>query len=154
MKQINWSDICLYNLIRSCLNEAWCLPSTLISRFPTLFINMLYLRNKEDSMDKFACVKLKREVPWAYCMTSVFCSREWSLETISVLCVCVCAVFIQEKRRLAIRNAAQQWEGVRACLELPPANGAKEEVSPENSPAHSPAQTNGLAQEPSPEEPR
>ncbi|XP_039651827.1 leucine-rich repeat-containing protein 49 isoform X4 [Perca fluviatilis] len=60
----------------------------------------------------------------------------------------------KEKRRLAIRNAAQQWEGVRACLELPPANGAKEEVSPENSPAHSPAQTNGLAQETSPDEPR
>ncbi|XP_054474352.1 leucine-rich repeat-containing protein 49 [Anoplopoma fimbria] len=60
----------------------------------------------------------------------------------------------KEKRRLAIRNAAQQWEGVRACLELPPTNGAKEEVSPENSPAHSPAQTNGHAQEPSPDEPR
>ncbi|CAJ1048757.1 leucine-rich repeat-containing protein 49 isoform X1 [Xyrichtys novacula] len=60
----------------------------------------------------------------------------------------------KEKRRLAIRNAAQQWEGVRACLELPPTNGAKEEVSPENSPAHCPAQTNGLTQEPSPEEPR
>nr|XP_033470461.1 leucine-rich repeat-containing protein 49 isoform X2 [Epinephelus lanceolatus] len=60
----------------------------------------------------------------------------------------------KEKRRLAIRNAAQQWEGVRACLVLPPTNGAKEEVSPENSPAHSPAQTNGLAQEPSPDEPR
>uniref|UniRef100_A0A672IGV9 Leucine rich repeat containing 49 n=1 Tax=Salarias fasciatus TaxID=181472 RepID=A0A672IGV9_SALFA len=53
----------------------------------------------------------------------------------------------KEKRRLAIRNAAQQWEGVRACLELPPTNGSREEVSPENSPAHSPAQTNGLAQE-------
>ncbi|XP_047437575.1 leucine-rich repeat-containing protein 49 isoform X2 [Mugil cephalus] len=61
---------------------------------------------------------------------------------------------IHKKRRLAIRNAAQQWEGVRACLELPPTNGAKEEVSPENSPAHSPAQTNGHAQEPSPDEPR
>uniref|UniRef100_A0A8C4Z0A3 Leucine rich repeat containing 49 n=1 Tax=Gadus morhua TaxID=8049 RepID=A0A8C4Z0A3_GADMO len=53
----------------------------------------------------------------------------------------------KEKRRLAIRNAAQQWEGVRASLEPPPPNGAKEEVSPENSPAHSPAQTNGIAQE-------
>lgn len=72
------------------------------------------------------------------------------LKTISVrLCV-----LVKEKRRLAIRNAAQQWEGVRACLELPPTNGAKEEVSPENSPAHSPAQTNGLAQDPSPDEPR
>uniref|UniRef100_A0A1A8BTL7 Leucine rich repeat containing 49 n=2 Tax=Nothobranchius kadleci TaxID=1051664 RepID=A0A1A8BTL7_NOTKA len=60
----------------------------------------------------------------------------------------------KEKRRLAIRNAAQQWEGVMATLELPPTNGSKEDVSPENSPAHSPAQTNGLAQEPSPEEPR
>ncbi|KAM3876909.1 leucine-rich repeat-containing protein 49 [Diretmus argenteus] len=60
----------------------------------------------------------------------------------------------KEKRRLAIRNAAQQWEGIRACLELPPQNGLKEEVSPENSPAHSPAQSNGLAQEPSPDEPR
>ncbi|KAM9861420.1 leucine-rich repeat-containing protein 49 isoform 2-T2 [Aulostomus maculatus] len=60
----------------------------------------------------------------------------------------------KEKRRLAIRNAAQQWEGVRACLELPPTNCSKEEVSPENSPAHSPAQTNGLTQEPSPDEPR
>lgn len=68
--------------------------------------------------------------------------------------VCLCVVFIKEKRRLAIRNAAQQWEGVRACLELPPANGSKEEVSPENSPAHSPAQTNGLTQDPSPDEPR
>ncbi|XP_054892995.1 leucine-rich repeat-containing protein 49 isoform X2 [Poeciliopsis prolifica] len=60
----------------------------------------------------------------------------------------------KEKRRLAIRNAAQQWEGVKACLELPPTNGSKEDISPENSPAHSPAQTNGLAQETSPEEPR
>jgi len=70
------------------------------------------------------------------------------------VCVCVCVVSIKEKRRLAIRNAAQRWEGIRACLEPPPTNGAKEEVSPENSPAHSPAQTNGLAQEPSPDEPR
>ena len=68
-------------------------------------------------------------------------------------CVCV-RLSLQEKRRLAIRNAAQQWEGVRASLEPPPANGAKEEVSPENSPAHSPAQTNGIAQEPSPDEPK
>ncbi|KAK2853520.1 hypothetical protein Q5P01_006181 [Channa striata] len=60
----------------------------------------------------------------------------------------------KEKRRLAIRNAAQQWEGVKAYLELPPTNGAKEDVSPENSPAHSPAQSNGLIQEPSPDEPR
>ncbi|CAL8243293.1 unnamed protein product [Lota lota] len=60
----------------------------------------------------------------------------------------------KEKRRLAIRNAAQQWEGVRASLEPPPLNGAKEEVSPENSPAHSPAQTNGISQEPSPDEPK
>ncbi|KAM6943637.1 leucine-rich repeat-containing protein 49 isoform 2-T2 [Xenentodon cancila] len=60
----------------------------------------------------------------------------------------------KEKRRLAIRNAAQQWEGVIACLELPPTTGSKEDVSPESSPAHSPAQTNGLAQEPSPDEPR
>ncbi|XP_067105553.1 leucine-rich repeat-containing protein 49 [Osmerus mordax] len=61
----------------------------------------------------------------------------------------------KEKRRLAIRNAAQQWEGLRACLELPSSqNGAKDEVSPENSPAHSPAQTNGLTLEPSPDEPR
>ncbi|XP_038138516.1 leucine-rich repeat-containing protein 49 [Cyprinodon tularosa] len=60
----------------------------------------------------------------------------------------------KEKRRLAIRNAAQQWEGVKACLEPPPTNGSKEEASPENSPTHSPAQTNGLGQETSPEEPR
>ncbi|XP_057700509.1 leucine-rich repeat-containing protein 49 isoform X2 [Corythoichthys intestinalis] len=64
----------------------------------------------------------------------------------------------KEKRRLAIRNAAQQWEGVVAARpELPPStttNGAREEVSPENSPAHCPTQTNGLAQEPSPDEPR
>ncbi|XP_055010667.1 leucine-rich repeat-containing protein 49 [Boleophthalmus pectinirostris] len=60
----------------------------------------------------------------------------------------------KEKRRLAIRNAAQQWEGVRACLEMPPTNGAKEEFSPENSPAHSPAQSNGVTQESSPEEPK
>ncbi|KAL6479502.1 hypothetical protein MHYP_G00129350 [Metynnis hypsauchen] len=58
----------------------------------------------------------------------------------------------KEKRRLAIRNAAQQWEGSKTCLELPAQNGAKEELSPENSPAHSPAQTNGIAQEPSPDE--
>ncbi|XP_071015155.1 leucine-rich repeat-containing protein 49-like [Oncorhynchus clarkii lewisi] len=62
------------------------------------------------------------------------------------------SVTSKEKRRLAIRNAALQWEGVRACLELPAQNGAKEETSPEASPAHSPAQTNGLALEPSPEE--
>lgn len=60
----------------------------------------------------------------------------------------------KEKRRLAIRNAAQQWEGVRACLELPPTNGAKEEFSPENSPAHSPALSNGVTQESSPDEPK
>uniref|UniRef100_A0A3P9IAJ1 Leucine rich repeat containing 49 n=2 Tax=Oryzias latipes TaxID=8090 RepID=A0A3P9IAJ1_ORYLA len=60
----------------------------------------------------------------------------------------------KEKRRLAIRNAAQQWEGVRACMELAPTTGTKEEISPENSPNHSPAQTNGVAQDPSPEEPR
>ncbi|KAK1785386.1 hypothetical protein P4O66_018769 [Electrophorus voltai] len=58
----------------------------------------------------------------------------------------------KEKRRLAIRNAAQQWEGSKACLELPAQNGAKEELSPENSPAHSPAQSNGIAQDPSPDE--
>lgn len=63
-------------------------------------------------------------------------------------------VSFKEKRRLAIRNAAQLWEGVRDCLELPSTNGSKEDVSPESSPAHSPAQTNGLAQDPSPEEPR
>uniref|UniRef100_A0A4W5N7F7 Leucine rich repeat containing 49 n=1 Tax=Hucho hucho TaxID=62062 RepID=A0A4W5N7F7_9TELE len=62
------------------------------------------------------------------------------------------SVTSKEKRRLAIRNAALQWEGVRACLERPAQNGAKEEVSPEASPAHSPAQTNGLALEPSPDE--
>ncbi|XP_064838006.1 leucine-rich repeat-containing protein 49-like [Oncorhynchus masou masou] len=62
------------------------------------------------------------------------------------------SVTSKEKRRLAIRNAALQWEGVRACLELPAQNGAKEEISPEASPAHSPAQTNGLALEPSPDE--
>ncbi|XP_019912006.2 leucine-rich repeat-containing protein 49 isoform X2 [Esox lucius] len=62
------------------------------------------------------------------------------------------SVTSKEKRRLAIRNAAQQWEGVRSCLELPVHNGSKEEVSPEASPAHSPAQTNGLALEPSPDE--
>ncbi|KAG9273431.1 leucine-rich repeat-containing protein 49 [Astyanax mexicanus] len=58
----------------------------------------------------------------------------------------------KEKRRLAIRNAAQQWEGSKNCLELPAQNGAKEDLSPENSPAHCPAQTNGIAQEPSPDE--
>ncbi|XP_072551948.1 leucine-rich repeat-containing protein 49 [Salminus brasiliensis] len=58
----------------------------------------------------------------------------------------------KEKRRLAIRNAAQQWEGYKTCLELPAQNGAKEELSPENSPAHCPAQTNGIAQEHSPDE--
>ncbi|KAI1889492.1 hypothetical protein AGOR_G00163440 [Albula goreensis] len=55
---------------------------------------------------------------------------------------------LQEKRRQAIRNAAQQWEGLKACLEPPAQNGTKEEVSPE----HSPAQTNGHAQPLSPEE--
>lgn len=60
----------------------------------------------------------------------------------------------QERRRLAIQNAAQQWEGLKACLELPAQNGSKEDVSPDNSPAHSPAQTNGNAQETSPDEPR
>lgn len=66
----------------------------------------------------------------------------------------MCAVFIKEKRRLAIRNAAQQWKDIMANLELLPTNGTKEDVSPESSPAHSPAQTNGLALEPSPEEPK
>lgn len=72
----------------------------------------------------------------------------------SQTCVCIFDLIIKEKRRLAIRNAAQQWEGVKACLEPPPTNGSKEEASPENSPTHSPAQTNGLGQETSPEEPR
>ncbi|XP_053479590.1 leucine-rich repeat-containing protein 49 isoform X3 [Ictalurus furcatus] len=58
----------------------------------------------------------------------------------------------KEKRRLAIRNAAQQWEDSRSFLELPAQNGAKEELSPENSPAHSPGQTNGITQEPSPDD--
>lgn len=87
-------------------------------------------------------------------MLAPSCSGDLTLETFFVLCMFVCVLFIKKKRRLAIRNAAQQWEGVRACLELPSTNGAKEEVSPENSPAHSPAQTNGLTQEPSPDEPR
>ncbi|XP_051513010.1 leucine-rich repeat-containing protein 49-like isoform X1 [Myxocyprinus asiaticus] len=60
----------------------------------------------------------------------------------------------KERRRLAIQNAAQQWEGLKACLELPAQNGAKEDISPDNSPAHSLAQTNGNAQETSPDEPR
>ncbi|XP_073786206.1 leucine-rich repeat-containing protein 49 isoform X1 [Danio rerio] len=60
----------------------------------------------------------------------------------------------KERRRLAIQNAAQQWEGLKANLELPAQNDTKEEVSPDNSPAHSPAQTNGNAQETSPDEPR
>ncbi|KAF4101033.1 leucine-rich repeat-containing protein 49 isoform X2 [Onychostoma macrolepis] len=60
----------------------------------------------------------------------------------------------KERRRLAIQNAAQQWEGLKTCLELPAQNGTKEDVSPDNSPAHSPAQTNGNAQETSPDEPR
>ncbi|KAK1891046.1 Leucine-rich repeat-containing protein 49 [Dissostichus eleginoides] len=60
----------------------------------------------------------------------------------------------ERKREGHKQTIHKQWEGVRASLELPPTNGAKEEVSPENSPAHSPAQTNGLVQEPSPDEPR
>ncbi|XP_051579892.1 leucine-rich repeat-containing protein 49-like [Myxocyprinus asiaticus] len=60
----------------------------------------------------------------------------------------------KERRRLAIQNAAQQWEGLKACPELPAQNGAKDDVSPDNSPTHSPAQTNGNAQETSPDEPR
>ncbi|XP_059402928.1 leucine-rich repeat-containing protein 49 [Carassius carassius] len=60
----------------------------------------------------------------------------------------------KERRRLAIQNAAQQWEGLKACLELPAQNGSKEDISPEYSPAHSPAQTNGNTQETSPDEPR
>ncbi|XP_062861044.1 leucine-rich repeat-containing protein 49 isoform X2 [Trichomycterus rosablanca] len=58
----------------------------------------------------------------------------------------------KEKRRLAIRNAAQLWEESRSFLELPTQNGSREDVSPENSPAYSPGQINGLAQEPSPDE--
>uniref|UniRef100_A0A8C1XRS7 Leucine-rich repeat-containing protein 49 n=1 Tax=Cyprinus carpio TaxID=7962 RepID=A0A8C1XRS7_CYPCA len=60
----------------------------------------------------------------------------------------------KERRRLAIQNAAQQWEGLKTCLELPAQNGSKEDVSPDYSPAHSPAQTNGNTQETSPDEPR
>ncbi|XP_061101674.1 leucine-rich repeat-containing protein 49-like isoform X1 [Conger conger] len=54
----------------------------------------------------------------------------------------------KEKRRQAIRNAAQQWEVLKPCLEPPAQNGTKEEVSPE----HSPAQANGHPQPLSPEE--
>ncbi|XP_056099932.1 leucine-rich repeat-containing protein 49-like isoform X2 [Rhinichthys klamathensis goyatoka] len=72
----------------------------------------------------------------------------------------------KERRRLAIQNAAHQWEGLKqneaqqweglkaSSLEIPAQNGSKEDVSPDNSPAHSPAQTNGSAQETSPDEPR
>uniref|UniRef100_A0A8C2INR0 Leucine-rich repeat-containing protein 49 n=1 Tax=Cyprinus carpio TaxID=7962 RepID=A0A8C2INR0_CYPCA len=60
----------------------------------------------------------------------------------------------KERRRLAIQNAAQQWEGLKTCLELPAQNGSKEDVSPDYSPAHSPAQTNGNTQETSPDEPQ
>ncbi|TSK38385.1 Leucine-rich repeat-containing protein 49 [Bagarius yarrelli] len=58
----------------------------------------------------------------------------------------------KEKRRLAIRNAAQQWEESRGFQEPPAQNGAKDELSPENSPTHSPGQTNGITLEPSPDE--
>ncbi|XP_015198851.2 leucine-rich repeat-containing protein 49 [Lepisosteus oculatus] len=60
----------------------------------------------------------------------------------------------KEKRRLAIRNAAQQWEaqavkhGFKACLELPAQDCVKQEVSPE----HSPGQLNGIAPHVSQEE--
>ena len=57
-------------------------------------------------------------------------------------------VGLQEKRRQAIRNAAQQWESLKACLEPLAQNGTKEEVSPE----HSLAQANGHSQPLSPEE--
>ncbi|XP_039531795.1 leucine-rich repeat-containing protein 49-like [Pimephales promelas] len=72
----------------------------------------------------------------------------------------------KERRRLAIQNAAHQWEGLKqneaqqweglkaSSLEIPAQNGSKEDVSSDNSPAHSPAQTNGSAQETSPDEPR
>ncbi|XP_029109214.1 leucine-rich repeat-containing protein 49-like isoform X1 [Scleropages formosus] len=54
----------------------------------------------------------------------------------------------KEKRRLAIRNAAQQWEGFKACLDLPTQNSSRDEASPEHCPAHS----SGSAQQLSPEE--
>ncbi|XP_055029949.2 leucine-rich repeat-containing protein 49 isoform X1 [Misgurnus anguillicaudatus] len=60
----------------------------------------------------------------------------------------------KERRRLAIQNAAQQWEGLKVCSDLSVHNGVKEDVSPDSSPAHSPALTNGNAQETSPDEPR
>ncbi|KAF7660094.1 hypothetical protein LDENG_00288420 [Lucifuga dentata] len=80
--------------------------------------------------------------------------RESHKQTIHKWCLLLRDNLVSEKRRLAIRNAALQWEGVKACLELTPPNDAKEEISPESSPAHSPAQTNGHAQEPSPDEPK
>ena len=126
------------------------LPIRPISSLHTIFSSILYLRDSGGSRYDFACDNIywqKGSISWAFDCCVL-------LKRILLCPLCVCALFIKEKRRLAIRNAAQQWEGVRACLELPPTNGAKEEVSPENSPAHSPAQTNGLAQEPSPDEPR
>ncbi|XP_057182759.1 leucine-rich repeat-containing protein 49 isoform X4 [Triplophysa rosa] len=60
----------------------------------------------------------------------------------------------KERRRLAIQNAAQQWEEFKSSSELPTQNDVKDDVSPDNSPAHSPALTNGNAQETSPDEPR
>ncbi|KAA0715303.1 hypothetical protein E1301_Tti023359 [Triplophysa tibetana] len=60
----------------------------------------------------------------------------------------------KERRRLAIQNAAQQWEEFKSSSELPAQNDVKDDVSPDNSPAHSPALTNGNAQETSPDEPR
>ncbi|XP_023675832.1 leucine-rich repeat-containing protein 49-like isoform X1 [Paramormyrops kingsleyae] len=55
----------------------------------------------------------------------------------------------KEKRRQAIRNAAQQWEGFKACLELPAQSGSRDEGSPEHCP---PQQSDGPSQQLSPDE--
>ncbi|MBN3307778.1 LRC49 protein, partial [Amia calva] len=60
----------------------------------------------------------------------------------------------KEKRRLAIRNAAQQWEAhsvkhsPKVCLELPAQSGTKEDDNSE----HSTSQLNGITRQLSPEE--
>lgn len=68
--------------------------------------------------------------------------------------ICLFVCLLQERRRLAIQNAAQQWEELKSSSELPTQNDVKDDVSPDSSPAHSPALTNGNAQETSPDEPR
>lgn len=81
-----------------------------ISSLHSIFSSILYLRDKGDSRYNFTCDNIDRKVPLAEHMTAVFYSRELSLETVSVLCVCVC-VFCSSRRSGVWPSVMQRSSG-------------------------------------------